>query len=50
MRLPPKHPKGTDCPQMADVLRTLLVYRRDAFDAGMLPLCYGKSLLEGKVD
>jgi hypothetical protein len=35
---------------MADVLRALLVYRRDVVDAGMLPLCYGKSLSGGKVE
>ena len=37
----PKHPKGTNCLQMADVLRTLMVYRRDAVDARALPLRYG---------
>jgi hypothetical protein len=35
---------------MADVLRALLVYRRDAVDAGMLPLCYGKFLFGGRVN
>jgi hypothetical protein len=34
---------------MADVLRALLVYRRDEVDAGTLPLCYGKSISGGKV-
>jgi hypothetical protein len=34
---------------MTDVLRTLLVHRRDTLDAGMVRLCYGKSFSGGKV-
>jgi hypothetical protein len=39
-RVPPQTSEGIDCLRMADVLRALLVYERDAVDAGMLPLCY----------
>jgi hypothetical protein len=45
---PPKHLKGSDCPQMADVLRAPLVHRRDVVDAGMLPLRYGNPFQEGE--
>ena len=46
----PQTSEGTNCLQMADALRALLVYRRDAVDAGTLPLRYGKSLSGGKVN